>query len=343
MKENLKTKHIFIFLLAILAYSLFYSFFYNYFVIGKIDEVDFKLKNFQGKAMFELPGEDAYLIKIWGLKYPQKTYFNDREISSFHIRERGKLKEIYLKIDRGFVNKNQNSLTIIGPVDYSVKIRNFYGAIESRDIVVLFNSSRFLKFMLNKFLSVAAIAFVLLFFSWSIFYFVIKFFILNLKLNRLFLLYCLSNFGLFLLFLVVTLLLSFSYYRVALSHQFFMKASISLLLLTNLITFFLFVLKHSPPLILIRRRFEFPSSISEKPKEMLRELHFDLYLKMTVSHFKAHPGRSLIQAFIFTMLLCMVLLIFRFYTLANLVSYLAYFCLLVGMVIEYVKLIKEEK
>ena len=138
MPGVLRIKSIIIFLLVILLYSLIFSFLYNYFVVIKIDEFNKKFKNIQRQLIVELPQKDTYLIKIWGLRYPERVYFNSKEVDPFWLRERGILKETYIKVDENLVNEERNILDIISNESYSVRIRNFYGASDSKNILIIF-------------------------------------------------------------------------------------------------------------------------------------------------------------------------------------------------------------
>jgi hypothetical protein len=348
-----KAKSAIIFLLVTLVYSTLFSFLYNYFVVVRIDEFDQKFKNVQRYLIFELPKKDTYFVKIWGLHFPEKIYFNQIEVSPFKFRERGILKEIYIVVNKGLVNKGQNILNIISNESYSVKIRNYYGATASKGAFVVFKLSSFLKFRPNRFISVAFSIFIILNLLWPIFYITIKFVFLNFKFERIFLLYCIYNFGLFLLLSVFILLFSFTSYRIILSQSTIIGLSIFLLFLLNSILFYHFIYKHSQELILSPNVTRLISSFSKlsldkaqdfkKFLDKSQELHLNFFLAKLNLHFKIIPEQYLISAFIFLLLICMILLVFKLYTPANWVSYIACFCLLIGLLIKCVKLSKENE
>ena len=336
----LRTKYIIIFLLVILAYSLIFSFLYNYFVVIKIDEFNKKFKNIQRQLIVELPKRDTYLIKIWGLRYPERVYFNSKEVDPFCFRERGILKETYIKVDESLVNEEQNILDIIGNESYSVRIKNFCGASDSKNILVIFKSSRFLKFKPDRFIAVTFLTYIILIFLWVIFYIIVKYVFSNLKIGKIFFLYCLSNFGLFLSLLIFIFLFSFTPYRIILSHSAFLGLSICILFLTNFILFCQFIFRQSQTLILnpsIIKSIKPLSRAIKLPLGEIKESYLNLYIIKLILHFKRFTDQYLISAFIFLLLICMILLIFKLYTIAHWISYLAFFCLLTGIVIKITK------
>ena len=343
MLRKSKTKFITIFLLLILVYSLLYSLVYNYFVIGEIDEFKLKFKNVCGQLIIELPCNDAYLIKIWGFYYPKRVYFNETEIVPFATRERGGLKELFFKVDNTLVNRGVNVLNIISNESYSVKVKNFYGATESGSIFVLFDTSRFLKDKPEKLIPIFCITFLVVISVIAIFYFIIKFILLRFKFTKFFLIYCISNFILILLFLTSTFLLLLTPYRIIFSKQCFISLSLFILFIYNFILFCVFARVHSKHLIL---NFNIPRAILyllKLPLNESRGLSLDFLYAKFKFYFKKNPEQYLIATFILSLFACMFLLTFRLYAIANWLSYFAYICLALGLGIRFVKLIKENR
>lgn len=339
MLRKFRTEFVIIFLLLILVYSLLYSLIYNYFVIGKIGEFDLKFKNVCDQLSIELPHKDTYLIKIWGLYYPKKIYFNKIEVTPFMTRERGELKELFIKVENTSVNKGINLLNIISNYSYSARVKNFYGTTESNKIYILFKASRFLKFEPERLILITLFAFLTFILVFILLYVMTKFIFLNFRLGKLFILFSICNSALFFLFLFIIFLLLFTPYRVVFSSSAFLGLSIFLLFLINLI----FTHRYLRQLTLTHKARRFMASIIKLSFDQNKELNLNVLLDELIVNFKKAPGQYLVSAFIFSLFICMLLFSFKLYTIANLISYLAYFCLAVGLGINFVKLIKENR
>lgn len=342
MLKEFKLKDIKI-IVVFLIYSLLLSFFYNYFVVSKLEVFDFKFKDAQQRLRVSLPEKDSYLVKIWGLQFPQKVYFNSLEVTPFSYRERGILKEINIKVDSSLANKGKNLLSIVSNKRYSVKIRNFYGATDSKGIIILFKSSRFLEFSPQRFIFDSFKIFIILILFGTILHFLINLVFLNFDFKTFFIIFCFSNGSLFLLFFVFVLFFSFSLLRVILSQGTFLSSAVSLLFLFNLILFYKFIFKHAHRLILTSYSVEIISKFFKFQLKKSQESYLELYINRLTLHYKKNCEQYLISLFILFLFMCMVFLYFRLYSIANWISYIAYFCLFGGLIIKYVKFVKEDK
>lgn len=131
-----------------------FALFYIYFVVPGFKIFNLKFKDVKGSVNIDLPQKDTYLLKIWGLEFPQGIYFNGDLLEPYSSRERGKIKELYFKIEAA----GTSIFEIVSPLRYSLKIQNCRGYND--EVVVLFKSSRFLKnlhFKAGRFLAAAII------------------------------------------------------------------------------------------------------------------------------------------------------------------------------------------
>lgn len=357
-------------LVVIVAYSLWFSFFYNYLVRQQEFTFDKKFKNISGQLIVHLPNRDTYFIKVWGISFPERVYFNNQELLPFKIRKRGTLKELYVKVKQDLVNKDKNILTILSEGSYSVKVRNFYGITNSKDVVILFKNSQVQRLTTFDFFQVFLLTGTILFFVCLIFYSLIKIIFLNFKFKRLLKVFCLYNLGLFLLVSIFLFVIYSISYRVILSSSTFLGWSLFYIFLINPMVILHYFLRYSKGLLfnprfignisslqieLTKKFYEigfygkkitshFLDSIDEKCGKSRREQYeFESYTKKLIANFIKLPGIYLVGIFILLLVGCMLLLTFKLYTLANWVSYLAYFCLATGLIIEFVKLVKKEE
>ncbi len=342
MLKGSKVKFLVFFLPVILIYSLAFSLLYNYFILAKVDEFDKRFKNIYGQLTVELPKRGSYLIKIWGISYPQKVYFNNVEVSPFSLRERGILKEQYIRVDVTPPNKSLNTLNIISEVSQSVRIKNFYGATESKTIYVVFKSSTFQGFDFAGFMRVTVLAFLILIGTWVIFYFICGFIFNNFRFRVFFIGYCLYNLGLLLPTAILVFIFSLTDYRVIISKECFLTWAVFLYLSLNLFIFIGFILKYRSIITFESKAARLVVRIARMPNDELKSHLLDFYLGELECDFKKAPARLFIIIFILLCLACMVLLVFRLDSIANWVSYLAYFCLAAGIISMFKEFIKEE-
>lgn len=342
MFKKIKSVYSLSLLTTIVFFSLGLSFFYNYFVPIKEPFFDEKFDDVQGLLLVELPKEDVYLVKIWGLRYPDNVYLNDVEMSYFRKRERAKTKEIYIRAEAPPIKKGPNALIIVSDESYSVRIRNFYGATESEGVFVLFKSSRYLRFFPDRIIFAALLFFAILAFSWTIFYFLFNFIFLNCRFDLFFKLFLQYNSIFFFIIIFSIILVVFSPYRVILSRMVFLGWSISSLFLLNGFLLLRFILRHNPPLIFNKKHINFLFVKTDLSFENEEELYLHHLLQRFIIFFKARPDQCLIVSFIFLLCICMILLLFRLNSIANWISYLAYFCLVIGTTIKFIKLIKNK-
>jgi hypothetical protein len=339
--KTIKIGFAWIFFSIILVYSLLFSFFYNYYVHPGVEGFDKKFRHVRGQLVFELPQKDTYLVKIWATTLPSSIYFNRKGVSVFKIRDRGGQKEAHMAIDGRLVSAGPNVMTLGGNESYSVKIRNFYGATDSKDIYVVFKTSRFLKFSFIGFISITFLAYLVLILFWISFYFMTRFIFVNLEIREIFKLFCILNFSLFLFFLLFAVIFSFTSYRVILTRYEFLSIGISYLFLLNLGVFTWFLFRKSRQLRLSASAIKFVNRFFEIPVEESKMLSiFAGELKL---EFKKRPERALVLLFIFLVILAMISLYIRLPLLAEVISYLSYFCLWFAVGTKISRFIKENQ
>lgn len=304
--------------LVLLACSLVMSFFYSYFSKDDIKKVAFKTPNVTRQLRFILPDADTYIVKIWGLKFPEKVYYNSYEISPFYTRQRGKLKEQYFRVSAPLVHKGQNILDIMSNSSYSVRVKNFVYTTNSGNFSVIFKSSNGAKFRIDKFFLHILPVYIILLLSCFVFYFIIGF-IVKLSFGESMFLYIYSLLGYFLLLLILLLIFLFSPYRIVLSTAVLVCLAIVSMLITSI-------------LILLLKR---PKIIQSN------QLILHPFIIKLISSLESNPDKFFIGMGIFFLVLCMIFLIFDLQSVADYISYLAYFSLVIGLFKIFLNLLKQ--
>ncbi|MCM8783428.1 MAG: hypothetical protein NC818_01415 [Candidatus Omnitrophica bacterium] len=307
-------------ILISLILGAIFSFFYNYFVIGDFKGFKLKLKDVKGITQFNLPEKDIYILKVWGKDSPQEVYFNDKILSHFYFRKRGELKELYFSLPEDLVNEGSNKIKIVSPLSYSLRIRNHLGTADYG--TVLFKESKFLKekrFNFRKFL----LGIVL--FSLSIF-FIFRFFSF---LTKNLLIIILSYIPCFLFFLFSFFISQFSPYRIILHIYSFLGMSIFLVGII-MVPLFLIFSARKIDIKLLKENFQ-------KDKDLFLSNRI-VYWIMTREF-----SDKCILTFMFLLILCAFLLIFKLEPVAEQIANLAYLVLVLGVGIKFVKFIREEK
>ncbi len=338
--------------IAAICCSLLFSLFYNCFV-DKLDTEPFdkKFKNVNRQLTLEIPKTDTYLLKIWGTEIPDKVFFNNRELLQFLSRKRREVNELYIRLDPSLINLGRNKLDIFSNKSYSVRIRNFYGATELGDIVVLFNRSKMPNFKLGySFIIVAFQAFLGLLCLLFIIKELLKFCFENYNFDEFLSLFWRGNFSFFLVFAVFTISISLAGYRVLVFPSTFLGIMFILLFLLNSYLIIIFCLNRrkeiviNKPVLLI-----FNSVLSDKYKNY-QSLTLDkfIYNSLTLDKFIYNfselslENTSLIFS-LFMLIFCIPALFMRLNFLANLLFFIFYFCLIYGLFMRLKRYISENK
>ena len=345
-KDNFKKlKHFFLYFFI---YSVILSFFYNYFVKKDVKKVMYKIPNVMRQLRFNLPEEDVYLIKIWGEKSPDKVYCNSRQVFTFYERMRGKLKEQYFKIDAALSHKGQNTLSIISGSSYSVRIRNFVSSMDSDNFFVFFKSSKLAKISFFRVLASILPITISIFFLGLFFYFITSFFV-KFNIETGFFLYFFSFLGFFLLLSIILLGFIFTPYRIGISISAFICLGIIILFLADIIVFYLLTQKRfkskfskncSRQLLSGLRMLGTKSGLINKDKLKFENIVISSSVLKLQSHFTKCSDKLFIASGVFLLILCAIFLIFKLESIAHGISYIAYFALFAGLIMQYVQLIR---
>ncbi len=344
-------------LFLIIVFSLTFTFFQSNIVIGKFE--DFDEKYFDVKRVnLNFPEKDTYLLKIWGLEWPEAVYFNNEPISSFHSRDRGESKELYFELSSENIKKRSNYLNIISASDYSIKIRNYYGKLESGRAYILFDSSPiFEKRHLGviRLISIVVIVLCLFLGSWILILHFNKEY-LQFSFKKIKSIYFCSLAMCILLELLIYIFSIFSPHHVVISIGYFSVLCISVIGMTQFFLFSVFILReiNSKVVIwyrifkkngkkLIRQKLE----NSQEREALLGRFNVPRIYKIIIFVALWFYSRKLFEkclsVFIVSLLLSALLLLLNLDFIAVQVANVAYFCLLIGIGVRFVEFVKEER
>jgi hypothetical protein len=319
IRENvLKNKKL---ILHSIILGIFLSFFYNYLVVENFEPFNLKFSNVKDTVKFDLPGNYTYLLKVWGIEYPQKVYFNKRCLKSFYLRERGQLREAYFLIGEDLLDKGGGKVELISDSSYSLRIMNFlakekYGAL-------LFNTSGFLN---NNNFGFARLFLFSLIFGFLIFWFfklpsfLVKE-LFNLSFEGLSFVYVLSYFLCFIILIFVLILFYIFSSRLIINMQVFFGISVlslALVQIANVLIKFLGWGNVSRQQNFVQRN----NMAVSKPKH---HSVIKWFINRTFSD-------KCILAFVFVIALVSFLSIIGFRFAADNIGYFAYFILIAVMV-----------
>jgi len=340
MASKHKIRKILVFLTTVFIFSGIVSFFYCYFTTrDEIVVYDQKISNVQSKLVVKLPRVDTYLVKLWGKSYSEKVYLNNTEVVPFRIFTRNNTVEVYIRFDRALVKEGRNVINIFSQNSYSMRIKNFYGSDESRKLFVLFDSSRFLHFDTDLFLNLIFLLFVCLLTAFFLLHYFIRSVFHNLNFFKLFLNFILYNGLCFTVIFILIFIFKVNQYRVILLPPLFLKIACLYICVSILFSFFTFLFKNRHKInlnfkarLLLCKVLRFSTSERNDIGFFLEHI----ILKIRASSYVFFIGLS-----VFGLILCLFLVLLELYFLSEIISYLAYFCILAGLISKLSKLRKE--
>lgn len=334
----------FIIIALLIIYGFILSFFYNYFVFTEFKDFSIKLKQVKSRS-FVLPQKDTYLLKVWGLKSAEEVRFIrfNREIARpFYFRERGELRESYFKLPFEIVNKGINTLTIDSQTTYSVRIQNYLGKLESGGIFILFNSAMLSKnhSLCTSKVALKAIFITFLLLSIYIFFpFLIKRYF-GFSLNKIYFGYFLSYLPCFLIFFIIYLLSKITPYRIIISAPFFIDLNIILIGVIQVLVVICLLIKE------VKVRFEKMKASGFFNKNIQAQMKLPIGIRRMLIfrrwYEKCKLNDKLIILSMVSIIICAFLSILKLEPAAEQVANLAYFALIISVLMKFVKSVRKK-
>jgi len=290
------------------------------------------LKGNTAKVDFDLP-QDAYLLKIKHMiqeNQPKKIYVNGFQVTPgifHHIRRRGVTETSYMYLPKKIVKEGKNYIDITfsknWPPDVDIILSNYRRQIENV-IYILFSDSKYLPLEKISFkITITMIILVSLLFGGMI-YFLNKIF--SLSINRLFLyqIYSLLPLIIFLVFLGMNSHLN-KLYKVVITPNYFW-------------TFWLVSFFITEGSVVLRKLWQYRGDTSFI-KPQVNKLTLGAIEWVRTKEF----SDKCILLFMALLIMCAFLLILHLEPIAKQLANLAYFALVTGVIIKFVKFVKEEK
>lgn len=336
----MKNKFFFIIVTVILGVIL--SYFYSQLVISSPQE---KFKEFRktvylehNKALvyLDLP-KDTYLLRIKHIikeDQPKEIFVNGIKVTPniypyIRIRRRGIIETDYIHLPKEIVNAGRNAIEIYfpknKPPDLDIILSNYRKQI-GNDTYILFSDSANLPSGKISFKTVASIVIIAFLFFLGIIYLLSRF--LSSNINKL-LLYQIYSFLPFLIFLSSLWIGSnlSRIYRVVITPGYFLSF--------GFVSFFL--TESGIVLTRLLKGYRRKEILITNPK--VKD-----FLDKVISWIKSREfSDKCILLFMALLILCAFLLILKLEPVAEQLANLAYFALVTGVVIKFVKFVKEER
>jgi len=278
---------------------------------------------------FELPAADRYLIKV---KLPaegidKEIFLNNKRLRINQIRERGKTESDYLFVPLEFTHRGQNFLRInfLRGLNQNIDIRinNFRRKVGNA--VIAFPDSNLAKDAQKRNLFAAGVWGILLFTGlWFLLLFLWQRILLNLE--RIYLYSALIFLSWFIFLILLWLIPQFLNWVLLLPLSFLINLGVAWLFFSVIILIFK----------LGYRGFKSKEDIFKPQTKTLLNKGVEWFIKQEFSN-------KCVLAFMVSLIGCAFLLILHLEPIAEQLANFAYFALVTGVVIKFVKLVREKE
>jgi hypothetical protein len=338
VQKEMKSK--FFIIIGVILISIILNYLYSQIVISQPEDkfLEYrKMAHLKGRRLrldFDLP-QDTYFLKLKHIikeDLSKEIFVNGFQVAPdiyHYIRRRGIIETSYIHLPKEIIKEGRNTIEIQflknRPPDVDVILSNYRKQI-GNDIYILFANAKNLPLGKISLKRIILIIFTISIIFTGAIYFLSR--ILSLSINRLFVyqLYSFLPFIIFLSFLCLGSNLS-KLYRIVISPSFFWKFGITSFSFTQGII----VLRK----LILGYRGKAPLIINPQMNIIVNRVFG--WIK-----FKEFSDKCILT-FMGLLILCALLLIFHLEPFAEQLANIAYFALVIGVGIKFVKFIKEER